>query len=238
MKKILLVTAALMLAHVAAFAQSEIVFDNNVNASGTPGEFPGTVKAPVYNVSPNAPTVRVSGNTAAGVPMGSTTYGGALLNGTGFTATLWGLNSANVTGSADLGANNLALLVNGTTTMRTSTSAANAGRFAGTGINAVINDVRPGTTDRGTFQVRVWDNKGGTIATWTDALAAFQRGQTSLGYSDLFTVPWALTDPAGIGSPSNLEGLRSFNLFTVPEPSVIALGVLGAGCLFLLRRRK
>jgi len=135
MKKILLVTAALMLAHVAAFAQSEIVFDNNVNASGTPGEFPGTVKAPVYNVSPNAPTVRVSGNTAAGVPMGSTTYGGALLNGTGFTATLWGLNSANVTGSADLGANNLALLVNGTTTMRTSTSAANAGRFAGTGIN-------------------------------------------------------------------------------------------------------
>jgi len=236
MKKILLVTAALMLAHVSAFAQSAIQFDNIVNASGTQGEFPGAIKAPIYNVSPNAPTVRVSGNTAAGVPMGSTTYGGALLNGTGFTATLWGLNSANVAGTAD--ANNLALLVNGVTTMRTSTSAANAGRVAGTGANALINDVRPGTTDRGTFQVRVWDNKGGTILTWTDAVAAFARGGEAIGYSDLFTVPWALTDPAGIGSPSNLEGLRSFNLFTVPEPSVIALGVLGAGCLFLLRRRK
>lgn len=226
-----------MLAHVAAFAQSEIVFDNNVNASGTPGEFPGTVKAPIYNVSPNAPDVRVSGNTATGVPMGSTTYGGALLNGTGFSATLWGLNSANVTGSADLGANNLALL--GTTTMRTSTSAANAGRLAGTGVNPIISDVRPGTTDRGTFQVRVWDNKGGTILTWQDAVAAFQRGGEAIGYSDLFTVPWSLTQPGGLGTPSNLEGLRSFNLFTVvPEPSVIALGVLGAGCLFLLRRRK
>jgi len=239
MKKILLVTAALMLAHVAAFAQSEIVFDNNVNASGTPGDFPGTVKAPIYNISPNAPTLRVSGNTAAGVPMGSTTYAGALLNGTGFTATLWGLNSANVTGSADLGANNLALLANGVTTMRTSTSAANAGRFAGTGVNAVISDVRPGTTDRGTFQVRVWDNKGGTITSWDAAVAAFQRGGEAIGYSDLFTVPWSLTQIGGLGTPSNLEGLRSFNLFTVvPEPSVIALGVLGAGCLFLLRRRK
>jgi len=238
MKKILLVTAALMLAG-AAFSQSAIQFDNIVNASGTQGEFPGAIRAPIYNVSPTRPDVRVSGNTAAGVPMGSTTYDGALLNGTSFTATLWERNSANVTGTADLGQNNLTQI--GLVTMRTATSAASAGRTATPANgNPLVADVRPGTTDRGTFQVRVWNNQNNTILDWATAVAAWAQGRTSIGYSDLFTVPWALTDPAAIGAASNLEGLRSFNMFTapIPEPSVLALGVLGAGCLFLLRRRK
>src|SRR2546421_12530403 len=104
MTRIPVVIVALMLAR-SAFSQSEIVFDNIVNASGTVGEFPGALRAPFYGPDPTAPGVRIYGNTAAGVPMGSTTYNGALLNGTQWTATLWGRNSANVVGSADLGQN-------------------------------------------------------------------------------------------------------------------------------------
>jgi len=229
MKKILLISAALMLVARAAFSQGEIVFDNRANASGTPGSFPGVVVAPIYDVDPANPSVRKSGNTSAGIPMGGATYSGALLAGTGFTATLWARNSTAVSGDAS--ANNLALV--GQTTMRTSTTGTSAGRVAASAANARVLDVAPGTTDRGTFQVRVWDSRGGQIATWDQALTT---PGVKLGYSDLFTVPYALT--SGIGTPPNLEGLQSFQLFVVPEPSVIALGVLGAGCLFLLRRRK
>jgi len=230
MKKILLISAALMLAQ-AAFSQGQISFDNRANASGTYGVFPGVVVAPIYNVDPANPSRRVAGNTAAGIPMGSATYGGPLLAGTGFTATLWARNSTAVTG--DAAANNLALV--GQTTMRTSTTGTSAGRVAASAANPVVPDVAPGTTDRGTFQVRVWDSRGGTILTWDQAL---QTPNEPIGYSDLFTVPYALT--SGINTPPNLEGMQSFNLFVipVPEPSVIALGLLGTGCLFLLRRRK
>jgi len=206
------------------------VFDNRANASGTPGTFPGVVVAPFYDVDPANPLVRKSGNTPAGIPAGSAAYSGAFLAGTGFTATLWARNSTAVTGAAD--ANNLALV--GQTTMRTSTSGTSAGRVAASAANARVLDVAPGTTDRGTFQVRVWDSRNGQIATWDQALLT---PNLKVGYSDLFTVPYALT--SGIGTPPNLEGLQSFQMFmTVPEPSVIALGILGAGCLFMLRRRK
>jgi hypothetical protein len=228
MKKFLLISAALMLAQ-AAFSQGQISFDNRANAAGTYGTFPGVVVAPIYGVDPANRSQRVSGNTSAGVPMGSATYGGPLLAGSGFTATLWARNSTAVTGDAT--ANNLALV--GTTTMRTNTTGTSAGRLAASAANPVVPDVAPGTTDRGTFQVRVWDSQGGSILTWDQAL---QTPNEAYGYSDLFTVPYALT--TGINTPPNLEGMRSFNLTVVPEPSVIALGVLGAGCLFMLRRRK
>jgi hypothetical protein len=214
MKKILLASAAaVLLSAQMAFSQGQINFDNRANAAGTPGEFPGVVIAPIFNVGGTLPLFNTS----------QTTY----------TATLWALKSVNVTGTAVEGANNLALV--GTTTMRTSTSGTSAGRVAAPSANPVVPDVVPGTTDRATFQVRVWDTKGGTITTWDQALTAFRSGQTAIGYSTLFTVPYALT--SGIGTPPNLEGLQSFSL-VVPEPSVIALGVLGAGCLLLLRRRK
>lgn len=231
MKKILLVSAALMLAHVA-FPQGQIFFDNRANPAGTPGSFPGAVVAPIYNVDAANPFQKKQGNTSTGVPVGNVTYGGSLLFNDpthSYTATLWARNSAAVTGTDDQ--NNLALI--GTTVMRTTTSGTSAGRVAALAANPVVPDVAPGTPDRATFQVRVWDSRGGTIQTWDQVLA---DPGIARGYSTLFTVPYSLT--SGINTPPNLEGLTSFQLFIVPEPSVIALGVLGAGCLFLLRRRK
>ncbi|MCL5098643.1 MAG: PEP-CTERM sorting domain-containing protein [Candidatus Omnitrophica bacterium] len=77
-----------------------------------------------------------------------------------------------------------------------------------------------------TVQVRAWDVSTG--ATWD---AATIRGQSvhltlTLGFGGLPPVP-----------PADLLGLRSFSLQVVPEPSTMALGLLGA-CLLLLWRRK
>jgi hypothetical protein len=228
MKKILLVSASLMLA-AAAFSQGTIVFDNQ--ATG--------VKALVYGQDPANPTSPKTGQTSGGTPAGNVTYGGALLAGTGFSATLWALNAANVVGLDDptlsAGGNNL-VQVSGVVAFRA------AGLFSGRVAASAANPIVPNTPDsstRGTFQLRAWDNKGGTITTWDQALVAFKNGTTTLGYSPLFTVQQSLggygTPPS---TPPSLLGLQSFQLYAVPEPSTIALGVLGAGCLFLLRRRK
>jgi hypothetical protein len=242
MKKILLISATLMLAH-AAFSQGTVTFANRGNTTGSTASAPGAVSAAIYGVDPNDPTGgqrRVSGNTSAGIPMGSSSYAGIPFLTTidpahSFTATLWGLNSAQVTGVGAMGANNLVPLAS--TTFRTNvTSGAFAGIFNQPSTPAVVPGVVT-DTDRATFQVRVWDTRGGQIATWDQALST--PGEV-YGWSDLLALPYAL---GGTAIPQNpppyLQGLQSFNMqVVVPEPSVIALGVLGAGCLFLLRRRK
>jgi len=228
MKKILLISASLMLA-AAAFSQGTVVFDNQ--ATG--------VKAYVYDFDPNNRTQAKTGQNAAGTPPGSVVYAGAPLAGTGFSATLWARNAATVVGADDptlaAGANNLGQ-VGSTVAFRA--PGLFAGRVAASTSNPIVQDVTD-PSQRGTFQLRVWNNKGGTITTWDQAVTAWRAGNTEIGWSPLFTVQSSL---GGFGTPpstpANLVGLQSFQLFAVPEPSTIALGILGAGCLFLLRRRK
>jgi hypothetical protein len=83
----------------------------------------------------------------------------------------------------------------------------------------------------GTFVVRVY-----TGASYDASVN--QAGQY-WGQSNPVTVNGLGGTPAGappIPSP-DLSGLQAFNALTVPEPTTIALGVLGAAAL-LLRRRK
>ena len=77
-----------------------------------------------------------------------------------------------------------------------------------------------------TLQVRAWS---GTFATYEAALA----GGGKTGFSNLLNL---LATGAPPGTPTDLVGIQGFNL--VPEPSTIALGVLGLGSLLLFRRRK
>lgn len=78
-------------------------------------------------------------------------------------------------------------------------------------------------------QVRAWNAVGGKN-TYEAALAA----GNAVGNSAVLS----LTAGGGTVQPPNLTGLTSFKLNTnIPEPSTIALGILGAGAL-LLRRRK
>jgi len=79
------------------------------------------------------------------------------------------------------------------------------------------------------IQVRAWLASGG--ATYEAAL-----GKVPSGISSTITVA---TGGAGSppGLPTALLGLQSFHLNPVPEPTTIALGLLGAGALFLRRRK-
>jgi len=114
------------------------------------------------------------------------------------------------------------------------TTAATAGFF----IAPTAAQNVPGTTAGafGTFQLRAWDNKGGTVGTWAAAMAdpTIARGSSAL-FTPTFPLGGLTSPPT---TPPGLQGLTSFNLVAVvPEPGVIALGVLGLGAL-LLRRRK
>lgn len=87
--------------------------------------------------------------------------------------------------------------------------------------------------------MRAWDNRGGTITSWAEALS---EPTVPRGSSALFTptFPLRIPGPPGPGAPG-LAGLQSFNLFVpIPEPSSIALFALtGVGILFgrLAKRR-
>jgi hypothetical protein len=84
----------------------------------------------------------------------------------------------------------------------------------------------PGIASGGSapLRLRAWDS---TFASYDAAVA----GSGQFGQSDIANVALG----GGLLPPTNLVGLQGFVM--VPEPSTIALGVLGAAAL-LLRRRK
>jgi len=234
MKKNLLVMAGLLCA-AGAFAQGTIQFNNRQTGTAT-----SAVVAPIYGVDPNNqfyPLGEKHGNAATGpttpIPQGTQTYNGAPLTGSGFTASLW---------AREAGTQN-PFVQAATTPFRVTTSTTLYGFWTIPGTAAVIPNVAADPAKRADILIRVWDNKGGTITSW-DQLYDAATGAPNLananvarGWADVFTTRDQLG--GGTALPPTLLGLQSFQLFyVVPEPSVIALGVLGAGCLFLLRRRK
>jgi len=211
MKTIGVFAATLFLA-ASAFGQGQINFNNRLTVAG--------IFAPVYGPVPGALSVQLQGNSQTNG--GSVNYGAApLLVGTGFTAALWGAATTDPATFAELAqapfqtATTLPGIIKGPT-------------------SAPLVPWVPGPANGvGNFQVRAWDNLGGTVTTWAAALA---NPLSAHGVSAvLLNVP-VVGSPAG-GTPTGLVGLTSFNLTIVPEPSLIALGALGLGAL-LLRRRK
>jgi len=234
MKKNLLVIAGLLCVTAGAFAQGSIQFSDRVTGTGT-----AAVVAPIYGVDPANPLAQKNGNAATGpttpIPAGTQTYGGSPLVGTGFTASLW----ARPAGSSG------AFVQAATTPFRATTSTTLFGFWTTPGTAVVIPNVASDPAVRAEIMIRVWDNKGGTITSWDQlydsatGLANLNNASVARGQGLTFTAPDQLGNGGLVLSPT-LVGLQSFQLYTVPvpEPSTIALGILGAGCLFLLRRRK
>ena len=219
MKKLALIAVPMLMA-AGAFAQGTVNFNNNIT---------GSLRATVYGVNVNSPTTARNGNSSAGIPAGAVDYtGSALLVGTGFTAQLWG--------AAGTGASEGSLAVVATTSFRTGSAAGFVNTAllpGGQSAVAIPGAPTPGPAAQATIQLRAWDNLGGVVGSWSAAMAA---GAPS-GKSTLFNTGTLGGTDSPAASPPNLTGLTSFNLTIVPEPGVIALGVLGLGAL-LLRRRK
>ncbi len=189
---------------LTALSQGRVNFNNRVI---------GAVVAPIYGINPDMPMVTLRGN--ANTNGGTVDYTGwPLLSGTGWSASLW----VGLSGSGSL-------LEVATTTFRT---AANGAGF----VQPLSNVSVPAFFDNNSpvdFQVRVWDNRNGTITSWAAALAV--PGLPS-SYSDIFTINLQ-TLPS---IPQDLVGLTSFNITTiVPEPSIMAL-IASAIVLCLITR--
>jgi len=177
------------------------------------------VRAPIYGLDPMHPTQSRSGNTAAGMPAGTQTYGGVPIEGPGYTAAIY---------TGDTAAQVMASITH--VQLDTFRSGPNAGLTT----SQVTSDPnRPPGTANVHYQLRVWDNQGGTITCWAQVMAA--GGSIPCGVSDVLV----FSTPLSVGplGPPNTGGIRSFQLTAVPEPSLVALGVLGFGTLFFRRRK-
>jgi hypothetical protein len=88
-----------------------------------------------------------------------------------------------------------------------------------------------------TLQMRAWEaTTAGTAGTYEAALA----GSKKVGISETFSLVPGNPNDSPPGVAANLVGLKSFSISggsVIPEPSTIALGMIGAAAL-LLRRRK
>jgi len=204
---------------VTAFGQGSITFNNGV---------PGAVVAPIFGPGSD-PLQAVIGNTGAasqgapaGVPAGTAVYTGAPLSGNNYFAQLWG----GVAGTADGALVPLQTVAGADIILNFRTASGQLGLVKTVTTAAVVNGVPAGEVAR--VQLRVWEARGG--ATWAEVIA--NPDPTVLrATSPSFDLKLA-------ASPVNPVGLVSFNIHQVPEPSVIALGVLGVGALLLFRRRK
>lgn len=153
---------------------------------------------------------RITGSVDA--PVYRESVGGTLLSGANFVANLWYGTSAG----------SLAPITDAAAPFRTGTG---AGFWnAGTDSTRVLSGIPSATVF---LQVRVWDSAAGATYDAAKLAGGFW------GDSNVFGVTVGSSSPP-LG-PSLLIGLQSFAL--VPEPSAIALGVLGATAL-LFRRRK
>ena len=100
-----------------------------------------------------------------------------------------------------------------------------------------------GFTGAATVAIAAWDNEGGNVNSLAAAQAAGDPwGISSLGSIELTTAPTApgvLPIPGNPGGEATYlgGGIEGFSLGAIPEPSTIALGVIGASA-FLFRRRK
>lgn len=218
MKKTVLTLSLVALGAGYAFAQGSLTWGN---------QFGTTFYAPVYGVSPTAPTVQVQGQSAVGRPAGTTVYDGGTLQGTGFTLGFFWAPA----GTTDPNAFQLLDTMNFRTASTATALPGGLGSVVG-GKGVTITGHDAGTSIA--YQLRAWDNKGGTVNDWAGALLG-AHGMSTIG-----TIQ-ALAGTSADGTlflPTQTTGITSFNLVgIVPEPTSFALLGLGAAAMLIFRRR-
>jgi hypothetical protein len=240
MKKTLTIIT-LLAGAVSGYSQGQIIF--NVYQTSDRQAIYNTQAGSAYAVTYGGYTVMETVGsspttlTTAESPAGTTAYAvGSALSGTGYSAELL-IGPAGITSLTGT-AQGLGLLPFGGTN---STGGVVANFYTGNArhigfINAGGTIALPTASyyaNGATVSVAVaaWNNEGGTVTT----LAAAQEAKDPWGISPVAQVAGLTT---GASPGATLAGLESFSLGTsTPEPSTIALGVMGASAL-LFRRRK
>jgi len=226
MKKTLIMGAVLAAA-AGAYAQGTVVFSDNLAA----------FQIHIYAPQLADPSVQVTGNAANDKPAGTQAgYTGGLVGGSAGTGLANG-NNISVELYALGGGSSAAPLSSLFPVAQYSsigyTVAAGAGLFKAvspSGDTGIPNS----SSGSATIALAAWYNGGGAYTSLAAAQAANQPAGESL--------PVFISGLGGTGSPPAtpppLTGIQSFSLTTTstPEPSTIALGVMGASA-FLLRRR-
>jgi len=231
MKKSLTGIVALLAGAFVAHSQGTVSFGNYLTSSYVYVSLKsGSTSTPIGGATSTAP------GPSAAADVG---------NGNEWTVALYG-----AAGTGDAASTLLPLLQEDGVTPVTATLAGGAGAaspdtVAGTWSSTEYGVV-PGTTGNGsaTVQVYAWYNDGGTLTSYSAAKTA----GVPTGFSATANVSGSLGGPNPSGGaplfPAALPGaaLGNFSLsggsvVTTPEPSTIALGVMGASA-FLLRLRK
>jgi len=148
------------------------------------------------------------------------------------------LNYGLFIGSGGSGSNGLALANNvvGGIALVTTNSTSATGRFDGDapGTFVGIQGMASGTS--ADVQIRAWSASYGN--NWQSAYSAYQSGTAGAWWGASTVATITLNAAAGPGTPLFTAGvLTGFDVTTVPEPSTIALGMLGLASLAFLRRR-
>jgi len=116
-------------------------------------------------------------------------------------------------------------------------TAALPGRFLGPSPYILPAGYASGTTI--TFQIRAWSIAGGTSYEEATAASLLDPLNIAYGVSTLGT----MTPNANPAPPAALFGtdpglVQGFEIRPIPEPSSIALGLLGLGAIAMFRRKK
>jgi len=222
MKK-LVMSLSLLAGASVGFAQGTINWTDFISPAGSdPGWSitiwgPGT-ETPGGGAAPN--------NTSADLPSGSATYTGAPLSGAAFEVGLYVDTSAVLVGADTATGTPIATSIFQT--------GGNAGTwFTGSSLTAVDNTIAPGTPVF--VELAAWSTSGGA----TSYAQALSQG-VAHGLSGASTGTTVLGGGSPPATPGTLDGtgVQDFQLQSIPEPSTIALGVLGASTFLMRLRRK
>jgi hypothetical protein len=229
MKKTLTVTTLALLAGAASVYAQGIVSMADLNGAGiqvfNSQPIASSTSPVIYGGKPGLELIGNSGdsfsyNTSAG-PTVAYAPGSAL--GAGYSVELLA-GPASDTLVSQLAETGLVI-----STWFTGSQSSGQGGFWNSVANATVAGVPAG--GNAAVAIAAWNNEGGTI----QSLAAAQAAGAPWGVSN---VGAAALLGGGTFQPPSPTGLESFSLIAaVPEPSTIALGVIGASAL-LFRRKK
>jgi hypothetical protein len=250
MKKTLAVLT-LLAGAVSGYSQGQVGWADYLNS-----DFQITIWSP----QTATPTVQVTGNSPGTFGTGLTSTGADIPAGTqtGYTGTPLGGSATGATSPTDYANGNLWSVqlyaaAGGSTPTPVAGAVANmftsgnAGLYNVTG-NPVVTIPNVAAGASASLQLAAWYNAGGTISSYAAAVAAggaaAPSGLSTIGTENLGGGVVTPPDLPGPGNSGVTGGITSFSLVggsggsTTPEPSTIALGIMGASAFLMRLRRK